>query len=320
MNSLHLSLSTLQLRILDSLLNGRSVSRTGADLGLTQSAISHALSALRQHFHDELLVRRGRAMELTPFAESLREPVQSVLRQIEDVSRLRDGFDPATMTRSCVIAARDLTLSLFAPALIARFAAQAPKASFRIIPWETERLTDQLATGTCDLAIGVDPPLNDGGLRVQKLYEDDYVAVCARAKAPSKPLSLKEFVRRPGTVVSRTDKSTSPVDQALADRGLRRRIVMRSAYFLAALSIVGDTDLFMVVPRRLAQKHAANFDLAIFKVPLALPAYAVFSAGHERFANSSLHRWLRMVATEALVSKGGIDSAARFSSSRGVDL
>ena len=300
MSLFHVSLSTLQLRVLDSLLGGIGVSRTGVELGLTQSAISHTLAILRRHFGDELLVRQGRAMVLTPFAQSLQEPVRSVLRQIEDVSRIRDRFDPAAMTRNCVIAARDLTLSLFAPALIECFAAQAPRASFQIIPWESVRLADQLAAGTCDLAIGVDPPTHDGGLRIQKLYEDGFVAVCARSRAPSGYLDLEEFARRPGIVATRTDEIASPVDQALAAKGLERRIVMRSAYFLAALSVVGDTDLLMVVPRRLAWRHAAAFDLAIFEVPLALPAFSVFAVGHERFANSALHHWLRRLATEAL--------------------
>lgn len=301
MNINHVSLSTLQLQVLDNLLAGRGVGGTGDTLGLTQSAISHALAALRVHFGDELLVRRGRSMHLTPFAESLREPVRSVLRQIEDVSRLRDGFDPAALTRSCVIAARDLTIGLFAPALIARFAAEAPRASFRIVPWEAGGLADQLAAGAADLAIGVDPPTSDGGLRIQKLYEDDYVAVCARRFAPPGPLGIEDLARRPGVVVTRTDEVTSPVDRALAAQGLTRRVVLRCAYFLAALSVVGQTDLLMVVPRRLALKHAADFDLAVMEVPVALPRFAVFTAGHERFANSALHRWLRRVATESLM-------------------
>ncbi len=60
MSSLHVSLTILQLQVLDSLLGGRSVTQTGDELGLTQSAISHTLRLLRRHFADELLVRRGR--------------------------------------------------------------------------------------------------------------------------------------------------------------------------------------------------------------------------------------------------------------------
>jgi DNA-binding transcriptional LysR family regulator len=138
-------------------------------------------------------------------------------------------------------------------------------------------------------------------LRIQKLYEDDYVVVCARSHAPTAPLSLEDMVRRPAIVASRTDKSASPVDKALAALGAERRVVMRSAYFLAALSIVGETDLLMVVPRRLAQRHAADFNLAIFEAPLSVPLFAVFTIGHERFANSVFHRWLRHIATETMM-------------------
>ena len=83
--------------------------------------------------------------------------------------------------------------------------------------------------------------------------------------------------------------------------GLARHVVMRSAYFLAALSVFGATELLMVVPRRLAQRHAHNFDLAIFDVPLSLPSFAVYSVSHERFATSPMPRLLYRLATDALI-------------------
>jgi DNA-binding transcriptional LysR family regulator len=87
----------------------------------------------------------------------------------------------------------------------------------------------------------------------------------------------------------------------MAARGLARHVVMRSAYFLAALAVVSATELLMVVPRRLAQRHAHNFDLAIFDVPLSLPSFAVYSVSHERFASSPMHRLLYRLATDALI-------------------
>ncbi|WP_181832451.1 LysR family transcriptional regulator [Bosea caraganae] len=294
------SLSTTQIEVLHSLLQTRSLSVTGSALGLTQSAISHVLAGLRRHFGDELLLRRGRGMVLTPFAASIQEPVGSVLRQIEDVSGLREAFEPQALTRRCVIAARDLTLSIVAPALLRRFAEQAPRASISIVSWESTRIADQLASGACDFAIGVDPPLSDMGLRIQKLYEDDFVAVSARKAEAAGPLTIDDLVRRPAILVSRTDAIGSPVDDALAAQGLRRHVVMRSAYFLSAMSIVRDADLLMVVPRRIALKHAADFDLEISELPLKLLRYSVFGVGHERFAASPLYKWLRSLCVEAV--------------------
>jgi DNA-binding transcriptional LysR family regulator len=300
MNNFHYSLTVSQLQVLDSLLSTHSVSRTALELGLTQSAISHALSAIRTHYGDELLVRTGSGMNLTPFADGLKEPVRSVLRQIEDVSALREEFDPSQLRRACVVSARDLTASLFVPVLLQNFAKQAPYATLRIVTWDSAKLADQLAVGACDVAVGVDPPRDDPGLRIQKLYEDDYVAVCARRTAGGGELTLADFTRRQACVVSRTDRVGSPVDQALESMGLKRHIAFRSAYFLAALSVVADTDLLMVVPRRLAQKHAANFDLAVNALPFKLAPFSVCCVSHERFANSPLHKWLRELTTHAV--------------------
>ena len=54
---------------LDALLTERSVTRAGRRVSVTQSAMSGVLSRLRGLFGDELLVRSGKTMLLTPFAE-----------------------------------------------------------------------------------------------------------------------------------------------------------------------------------------------------------------------------------------------------------
>ena len=45
------------LRVFDVMLEERNVTRAGARLGLTQSAVSHALNRLRYAMNDELFVR-----------------------------------------------------------------------------------------------------------------------------------------------------------------------------------------------------------------------------------------------------------------------
>ena len=54
---------------LDHLLNLRNVSEAAARMNMTQSAMSNALLRLREYFDDNLLVKIGRQMELTPRAE-----------------------------------------------------------------------------------------------------------------------------------------------------------------------------------------------------------------------------------------------------------
>lgn len=82
------------LKVLDALLRERSPVRAGQAIGLSQPAVSAALSRLRAAFGDPLLVREGRSMQPTEFALNLAGPLADML---EDMSRLLTpmAFDPA---------------------------------------------------------------------------------------------------------------------------------------------------------------------------------------------------------------------------------
>jgi LysR family transcriptional regulator, nod-box dependent transcriptional activator len=68
------------LRALDALLSERNVTRAAdtETLFVSQQAMSGSLHRLREHFHDPLLVRVGRQMELPP-ARALAGPVREAL-------------------------------------------------------------------------------------------------------------------------------------------------------------------------------------------------------------------------------------------------
>ena len=67
---------------LDALLNERHVTRAANRIGLSQPAMSNALSRLRHIFGDELFVRTATGMQPTARAEALQEAIRPVLRQI----------------------------------------------------------------------------------------------------------------------------------------------------------------------------------------------------------------------------------------------
>jgi DNA-binding transcriptional LysR family regulator len=81
---------------LDALLTERSITAAGVRVHLTQSAMSGALSRLREFFNDELLTQVGRKMVPTPLGESLAEPVRQILLQVKAAINAKPGFDPAT--------------------------------------------------------------------------------------------------------------------------------------------------------------------------------------------------------------------------------
>src|ERR1700737_1217630 len=73
------------LGLFDALIAQRSVSRTAASMGLTQSAVSHALRRLRLMFDDDLLIRKDGRMQPTIGALRIAEALRPALAQIESV-------------------------------------------------------------------------------------------------------------------------------------------------------------------------------------------------------------------------------------------
>ena len=92
---------------LDALLNESSVSRAADRMRVGQPAMSATLARLRALFDNPLLVRVGRELRLTPFAEALREPLAEVLAGIEAVVNAGVAFDPATSSRTFTVMASD---------------------------------------------------------------------------------------------------------------------------------------------------------------------------------------------------------------------
>ena len=66
---------------LRALLREASVTRAAHRLGQTQPTVSRMLATLRTAFDDELLVRAGRGMSLTPLAKSLRKIGTKMVRK-----------------------------------------------------------------------------------------------------------------------------------------------------------------------------------------------------------------------------------------------
>src|SRR5258708_20115546 len=84
------------LVIFDTLMTERSVKRTAAEVGLTPSAISHALRRLRATFNDDLLVRTPRGLEPTHGGLELANSVRNALQQLPRAVDQQRNFDPAT--------------------------------------------------------------------------------------------------------------------------------------------------------------------------------------------------------------------------------
>src|SRR6266513_1195774 len=118
MNSIHFGFDLNLLRVFDALIEERSVTRAGERLGLSQSAISHALNRLRYVLGDELFVRVSDGMRPTPRASEIAPRLREGLLQLQ-LALGPVEFVPERTERRFTIACGEYVGTVLMPGFIA---------------------------------------------------------------------------------------------------------------------------------------------------------------------------------------------------------
>lgn len=281
------------LRVFAAVHRERHLTRAARSLGRSQPGLSRALARLRDALGDPLFVRTPGAMVPTPRADALAPEVARLLDALAALAQPA-VVAPAALQRTFTIAAGDMFEADLLPGLMARLAAEAPgvDVELRAVTGDIEAA---LRDGRVDLLIAPRPSVAPG-LQVQHLYDDKMVCAVRRGHPlVRRRLTLARFVALGHVQIAPRMQPGGPVDDALAARGLRRRVVVRTPSFVAAPLIVSRTDLVMTGPSRVLMPLARPFGLTLLPPPLEVPGFRIDQAWHPRQDADPAHRWLRGV-------------------------
>lgn len=311
----------LQLvRVLQTVITERSVSRAALRLQSTQPAVSAQLRRLRALTGDALLVRSGAGMTPTATALELLEPAGRLLREADALfgRRLRkSGFDPATASLRFRIAASDYLDPLFLPELVAQLQRSAPGVRLELQPLSAEYdYRASLARGEVDLVIGnwLEPPEE---LHLGRLLSDEVVCLVSeqhplvrtgtgaserpRAWTVERYLACQHLAPTP-----LSPGQPGVIDQHLATLGLTRAIAVRSAHFGLLPEMVARSLLVLTTGRLFCSRYVDRLPVRILRCPVAFPAMSYYQLWHDVTHASAPMRWLREQVREvarALVAK-----------------
>lgn len=304
------SINTNLLVALDCLLTHQSVQTAAEKQFVTASAMSHSLRTLRALFGDELLTRTRGGMIRTPLAEKLMGPLHRALRDLERAVTTVAEFDPSRSERGFVIAAPDFISTLLLPSIVKLLERDAPALDIEVRPIARAgalRFNElaRLADGEIDLLLAAvltgEQAQSLPEIRGSNLYQEDFVCV-VRENHPDvgDTLDLETYAALPHLLITITDeRSPSWIDEELTRHGLRRRVAMRTRYFMSAPLLVAESDLLLTCPRQLARYFTKQAHLRIFEPPLPLPTYFEQIAWHSRFDADPASLWLRSALKRA---------------------
>lgn len=294
-----MNLRTIDLNLLvafDALLSERNVSRAADKLGMTQSALSHALRRLRVVFGDPLLKRGPRGMEPTDRALALRQPLKDALADIHSMLSSRIVFDPASTSRTFRLSMSDAMSVEALPLIMRRLRKQAPNIDLLVTTHSRREVYARIENDDVEMAIGVFPQLPEGLLN-RELYRDELLCVADKNHPLLRRGRMDEqaYLACPHVTVAPNLESGIQLDDIFAAMGLVRRVVATVPHYLAVPALIRGTDLIANTRRRLVEVLRTSSGLVVFPIPvkMRIPGLSFRQIWHRRYDGDAGHRWLR---------------------------
>ena len=294
------------LRVFDTLYELRSVTRAASRLGLTQSAVSHALGRLRRAIDDPLFVRAPGGLQPTARAVEMAPGVREGLVQLRGALS-PTLFDPASAVRRFTIAAGSYFCVLLVPELIARVRELAPGVMVRIQPLGPDLLSE-LDESSVDLALGAFTRI-PSRLTSERLYREELVWIAAAGNPLARaPFDRDALARAPGLTIW-VGQPFEALRAAVPEGVLERKVIAETGEAVAAdigedsaavydaltaIAVVGRTDMVALVPRRFAERDDARH-VVMLDAPEESGGIDLMMLWHGKFDEDAGLAWLRGV-------------------------
>ena len=290
------------LAAFDALMSELNVTRAAARVRVSQPAMSAALSRLRKLFGDPLFLRSPQGLLPTPRARELAEPLSQALRQIEAVLVKKPAFVPATASLTFTLGLSDYPAFVLLPALMRALAERAPGVSLSVHPFnDRDQAVALLDSGTVDSAIGVAPTYPDSRILTRPILKDEFVTIVASQNpAARRGMDMKSFLSLMHVLVSPEGERHGHVDEALAQRGKKRKLALTLPQMFAAPVVVAGTQMTATVMKRVALTSSVARKLTLLTPPVPLPEIVFDLIWHRRTDSHPAQQWFReLIATVA---------------------
>ena len=285
LNNLDLNL----LVSLDALLQEKNVTQAAKRVHVTQPAMSGALQRLRQYFNDEILVRAGRNLELTPRAQSLVVPIREILLQIQDTVEKAPEFNAATTHRRFSVVMSDYSTAVLMPHVLHALNENAPGIEIDVAPLGAN-LNRQIESGRTELAVvpaDFNLMVSEGPMpedvQSSMLFTDSWVcAVSEDHPHIRKELTLEDYLEYPHVVPNFGDGVITFEEVAIRQASLHIKTRAAIPSFTTLLSLIPGSTLIATVQKRLAMRHVDQYPIRLFEPPLKISELKEVLVWHKR--------------------------------------
>ena len=275
MHAVHVEAFDLNLLLaFDALWTERHVTRAARRVGLTQSAMSHALGRLRAQLDDPLFQPTPRGLSPTARAHALAPRLAEALALVRRARRRRR----ASRRRRCSAPSPSAPPTT-ASSCCCRACWRASRARRRACSWSCgpsslpASASSRRASTTWCSAWAC--PRRDGRAQPRSCSASASSRVARRPSGGAPAADARALLR----AAARAGLAAGPRRIAsstwrCAQQKLSRRLVLRVPHFLSAPLVIAESDAIITLPERLARAVAAQHRLVMRKPPLPVPGFS----------------------------------------------
>lgn len=281
------------MAVLEAVYDEGNTSRAGDVLFLSQSAVSHALSRLRDIYQDQLFVRRGHRMVPTPLTERIISRVKFGLKEMRASISEAHLFDPMAHHQEFHLGMRDaIETALLAP-FMTRMADASPSIHVSTRQISPNDFENQLNLGKLDICLELLKPVS------QQIYHalafKETLVLVGRKDHPvlTENCSLEDFLSHRQLLVTPLESEPEWVDHALVSRGMRRDVVLRCQSYASALQVLVCTDHLSIMPRAYVELMSQFMAVEYIGAPFQVPTMEIHLYWHQRQDSDPANKWLR---------------------------
>jgi DNA-binding transcriptional LysR family regulator len=214
-----------QLEILRAVAETGSFTSAGQQLHLSQSAVSRQILLLEEELNEQLFLRLGRKIRITPAGTTLLGLSQ---RMFEDLERTRASILESQRTVSGTLRlVGGMTVCLYVfPALLKAFRREHPGVEVKLMPGATPRLIRQLRAGAADLGL-LTLPVDDPHLVSVPVMREELLLVTAPTHplARKKQVTSQDLVRQPFVLFEAGSNSRKAIEEFFVKEQIAPKVI-----------------------------------------------------------------------------------------------
>jgi|TARA_B000000475_G_C15951467_1_gene428954 DNA-binding transcriptional LysR family regulator len=284
--------------ILNAIYTEGSLTKAAEVVGITQPAVSNALSRLRERFGDELFIRTGSGMVPTQKTENIINDIQNALSLMQSSVNEPDTFEHKLSNRNFKLSLGDISEIRVLPFIMNEIDKSAPFISMGSYAYSRADQVHALATNNLDFV--VDPVIPESEeINSYKVFEDDFVVIHREGHPLTEisEVSVDDILAQRHLHVSNRKRGLHLIDVELDKIGYRREVALRCQHFLIAPGIIRATDLVLMGTRSFAKSH----NLPFIEFPTKLPSMEYFLIWHKSDEGDGGHLWMKDLIIKAFI-------------------